>query len=78
MNNKDKINLRKLRNVTNEIELGMIKEILEDNNIPYILKDKGSGAYMRIITGSSPFSTEIMVEESEFDKANKILESISI
>ncbi len=78
MNNKDKINLRKLRSVTNEIELGMIKEILEDNNIPYILKDKGSGAYMRIITGSSPFSTEIMVEESEFDKANKILESISI
>lgn len=78
MNNKDKINLRKLRSVTNEIELGMIKEIFEDNNIPYILKDKGSGAYMRIITGSSPFSTEIMVEESEFDKANKILESISI
>lgn len=78
MNNKDKINLRKLRSVTNEIELGMIKEILEDNNIPYILKDKGSGAYMRIITGSSPFSTEIMVEESEFDKANKILETISI
>ena len=78
MNNKDKINLRKLRSVTNEIELGMIKEILEDNNIPYILKDKGSGAYMRIITGSSPFSTEIMVEESEFDKANKILEYISI
>lgn len=78
MNNKDKINLRKLRSVTNEIELGMIKEILEDNNIPYILKDKGSGAYMRIITGSSPFSTEIMVEESKFDKANKILESISI
>lgn len=78
MKDREDIKLVKLRSLTNEIELGMIKEILDDNNIPYIVKDKGSGAYMRIITGSSPFSTDIMVEESDFDRANGLLESISI
>ena len=76
--NSDKINIIRLRGISNEIELGMIKAILDDNNIPYIVKDYGSGGHMRIITGSSPFNTDIMIEEDDFEKANSLLESISI
>lgn len=77
-NNKDGINIIKLRSISNEMELGMIKGILDDNNIPYIVKDYGSGGYMRIIGGSSLFRTDVMVNEVDFDKANSLLESISM
>lgn len=42
-NNMDNINIIKLRSISNEIELDMIKAILGDNNIPYIVKDHGAG-----------------------------------
>ncbi len=75
---KDGINLVLLRTVYDEFNLGIIKSILEDNGIPYIVKDKGSGAYMRIISGSSPFSSDIMVDENAYDKASLLLEQISL
>ncbi len=76
--NADNINIIKLRSISNEMVLGMIKAILSDNNIPYIVKDYGSGGHMRIITGASPFNTDIMVSEADFEEANNLLESISI
>lgn len=75
--NKD-VNLIKLRSVSNEMELRMIKEILNDNNIPYIIRDYGPGGHMRIIGGGSIFGTDVMVDEDDYDKGNNLLESISI
>lgn len=77
-NNEDNINLIKLRSVTNNMELAMIKEILTDNDIPYIIKDYGPGGHMRIIGGGSIFGTDVMVNEEDFEDANILLESISI
>ena len=77
-NNVENVNIIKLRSISNEIELGMIKEILDDNNIPYIIKNHGSGGYIRIITGGSSFATDVMVKESDFDKSNNLLESIGL
>ncbi|HHZ14047.1 MAG: DUF2007 domain-containing protein [Caldicoprobacterales bacterium] len=76
--NMDDINIIKLKSVSNEIELGMIRSILDDNDIPYLLKDHGSGGHMRIIAGGSIFGTDVMVEETDFDKAKSLLESIGI
>ncbi len=78
MNNSDNISIIKLKSISNEIELGMIKEILEDNDIPYLIKDHGSGGYIRIISGGSFFGTDIMINKDDFDKANSLLESIGI
>lgn len=77
-NNKDEINIIKLRSTSNEMELNMMKEILYDNHIPYIIKDHGAGGHMRIIGGSSFFGTDIMVEEDYYERANELLESIRI
>ena len=74
----DDINLIILRSITNEIELAMIKEILDDNNISYIIKDQGAGGYMRIIGGSSIFGTDVMVAETDYEQAITLLESIGI
>ncbi|MGO1470622.1 MAG: putative signal transducing protein [Tissierella sp.] len=74
----DNINIVKLRSISNEIELNMIKAILDDNSIPYIIKNHGAGGHMRIISGSSQFATDIMVAEYDIDRAKSLLESISI
>lgn len=76
--NEEDVNIVKLRSISNEMELGMIKDILDDNDIPYIVKDYGPGGHMRIIGGSSLYLTDVMVEEDDFEKANSLLESISI
>lgn len=73
----DTINV-KLKSISNEIELAMIKEILADNNIPYIIKEYGAGGYMRIISGGSLFSGDIIVSKFDLDKANDLLESLNI
>lgn len=78
MSNKDDLNLIKLRSVSNEAELSMIKVLLTDNNIPYIIKNDGPGGHMRIITGGSIFGTDIMVSEDDFEKSYELLKSIMI
>lgn len=73
----DDVNV-KLRSISNEIELAMIKEILGENNIPYIIKEYGAGGYMRIISGGSLFNGDIMVSKFDLDEANNLLESLNI
>lgn len=69
----DKLELVTLIESDNEFELGIVTAILDDNSIPYILKNKGSGGYMRIVTGSSPFGTSIMVEKSTLERAMELI-----
>lgn len=72
------IELITLKTVNNNIELDIIKSILDDNNIPYIVKDYGAGGHMRIIAGgSAPFRTDILVEKSTLDAAKELIEQIT-
>lgn len=73
--NKD-LELVVLKAINDEYELNLTKSLLEDNNIPFIVKDYGSGGYMRIIGGSSMYRTEILVEESMFGEAKAILDEV--
>ncbi|MCK9443767.1 MAG: DUF2007 domain-containing protein [Tissierellaceae bacterium] len=70
------LQLALLRVVQDSFQLGIITALLSENNIPYILKDQGAGGYMRIIGGQSLYGTEILVEESFFEKANEIVNTI--
>ena len=65
-----------LKFINNEYELQLTKSLLEDNEIPFIIKDQGSGGYMRIIGGSSMYKTEVLVAESMFEKAKAILDDV--
>ena len=69
----DDIEMMVLKTTNNSPELNFIKNLLEENGIPYILKDHGSGGYMRIATGSSLYGTDILVEKSTFERAKEIL-----
>lgn len=73
--NTDKdIELVLLRTIGNEYELSVIKSLLEDNDIPYIIRDHGIGGYMRIVAGGSWNSTDILVEKSSLELSLKLLD----
>lgn len=69
----NEINTVLLRTTNNNIELNIIKELLEQNEIPYIIKDHGVGGYMRIISGDSIYGTDILVEESIIERAESLI-----
>lgn len=73
--NEDSVELVLLRSTSDNYELNLIKGLLEQADIPYIVKERGSGGYMKIIGGMSIFGTDIYVEESTFEQAEDILSS---
>ncbi len=73
-NKSDDIELVLLKSVGSGQELNMIKSLLDENDIPYIIKDHGVGGYMRIITGSSLYGTDVLVEKSTFERAKALLD----
>ncbi|MDD2447541.1 MAG: DUF2007 domain-containing protein [Tissierellia bacterium] len=74
-NNKD-IELVLLKSTNNQFELDIIKGLLEDNQIPCLIQEKGSGGYLKIITGSSLFGSDILVERSQYEKAMELISSV--
>lgn len=74
--NKDEIQLVLLKTTQDQYKFLTIKTILEEAEIPFIVKDSGSGGYMRIIGGTSVYPTDILVEKSMFERANKLIEDL--
>lgn len=75
--NKDKsdeIEMVLLRTTNNNYELDLIKNLLEDADIPYLMKERGIGSYMRMISGDSMYGTDIFIEEKLLEKAEAILD----
>lgn len=77
-NNKDHLEMYSIGEIKNEIEFNITKEVLRDNNIPFLTKEEGAGNYLRIIGGFSLFPYEIFVSKNDFNRANEILNSIFI
>ena len=75
-NQQDDIELINLKTASSNYELALIEGILKDNSIPYIIHENESGAYMRIISGSSLYGTDIYVEKNDYEKANALIAEI--
>ncbi|MDR7854974.1 putative signal transducing protein [Tissierella sp.] len=77
-NQKDDLELVLLRIANNNFELDLIKSLLDEDNISYIIKEPGIGGYMKIITGQTLYGASVLVEKSFYEKANAVLEGIII
>ena len=75
-NENDDFELVLLKTITNNYELELIKNLLEDQQIPSIVRDHGIGGYMRVLAGSSIFQTDILVAKSMYDKAKEIIDEL--
>ena len=64
-----------LTTARDDVELSVLKSILDGEEIPYLAKDRGSGALVRIITGNSMYGTDILVPAECLEKAAEILDA---
>lgn len=68
---KNDLEYVKLVTSTNKLIFDEICAFLEDNSIPYFVKDEGD--YMRLISGFSLYEKGIYVSEKDFEEANELL-----
>ena len=61
---------------SNEYEVSQVCAILNENNIPYVRKDYGSGSYMNIYFGQSIQDKKVFVNEDCYDKALELISNI--
>ena len=53
--------------------LGIVRGMLEDENIPYLVRERGTGSAMRIITGFSMFGTDVYVPTHAYETAKALV-----
>ena len=73
--NKEKDGMELLVTTHDNIEQGILESILEGEQIPYMVHDRGSGGAMRIIAGYSFMGTDIYVPEEMLAQAQELLEA---
>lgn len=59
-----------------ENEIKQVCSLLEDNKIPFVRKDYGSGSYMNLYYGESLQEKKIFVNKKDYDKALEIVSSV--
>ncbi len=57
--------------------LGMVRGLLEDANIPYLVHERATGSAMRIMTGFSLYGTDIFVPKAAEEAARDLIAGIN-
>lgn len=60
---------------SNELEIEQVCSILKKENIPFIRKDYGSGAYMNIYMGQSVQEKRIFVNKDDYEHSLELISS---
>ena len=71
--NNSSEDLELLTTVYDEISLACVKSILRDAEIPYLVKQRGSGSSVRIIAGYSIFGADIFVLRETLETAQALI-----
>ena len=69
--------LELLVTVNDRIDQSIVESVLTDNEVPFISKERGSGAAVKVITGFSLFGTDIFVLKTDLERAAELLEQLS-
>lgn len=59
--------------VYDPLRVMMIRGLLESNDIPFMVRERGSGAYISIIMGTNYLGTDIYVPSACADRALEII-----
>ena len=65
-----------LRTFHDDVSVNMAEEVLADEGILFVKKDRGSGGAVRLITGYSMYGTDILVAPDDLEKAKELMESL--
>ncbi len=58
--------------------LGMIRGLLEEADIPYLVHERATGSAMRIMTGFSLYGTDIFVPKAAEETARDLIAGIDV
>ena len=58
------------------IEIGLIENLLFENKINCLKQARGIGGYLEIAAGGNILGTDIFVDESDYEKANELVEMV--
>lgn len=62
--------------VYDPVTLGIVRGLLEDEKIPYLVHDRGGGGVVRIIVGYSTFGTDVYVPKAAMETASALIAGI--
>lgn len=62
-----------LTTATDNVQLAVVRSVLEGAGIPYIVKERGSGNSVKIIAGFSMFGTDIFVPADRLEEAQALI-----
>ena len=65
-----------LRSFHDDVSVTMAEEVLRDEEIPFVKKDRGSGSAVRLITGYSMYGTDLLVAPADLEKATALMEAL--
>ena len=57
--------------------LGMVRGLLEDADIPYLVQERATGSAMRLMTGFSFYGTDIFVPKTAEETARDLIAGIN-
>ena len=58
-----------------EVELSLLKSILEGEKIPYLAEDRGCGGFLRVVMGQAMHGTDILVPIECIEQAREVLDA---
>lgn len=64
-----------LTTVHDNVELSIVRSILEGEEIPYRVRERGSGNVVKVLAGYSMFGSDILVPASLLEKATELLDA---
>ncbi len=66
----------KVTSAANDIDAGLIMNLLINNNIPCFKKDLGAGGYMNVYMGYSVYGEDIYVDRKDYAAALDLISSL--
>ena len=65
-----------LRTFHDDVSVTMAEEVLRDEKILFLKKDRGSGSAVRLITGYSMYGTDLLVAPEDLEKASALMAAL--
>ena len=65
-----------LRTFHDDISVAMAEEVLRDEGILFVKKDRGSGSAVRIVVGFSTFGTDLFVAPDDLERATELMQAL--
>lgn len=70
-------NVELLTTVYDNVQLSVLRSILDGEGIAYLIKERASGSSVKVITGFSMYGTDVFVHKDRLEEAKELLAAMS-